>query len=242
MYSVQRRISDGTDNCTNKKLKDAQAQNYKQRLPLSFLSLNCWLYWITESLGFNQGYPPSPSSLWTESTLWIPQSSPAGATALWGISSHSSAVIYLMDRWTRISLAYIHSRWDGSPNMGSINNCSDQVAKWSCGKIITWSILIRWLCGSVTMMQELVVLLLTGNYSPAIILVVILAQLACRDKSGGINNQEDVRKAVFSCLSTTMWFWSRFHKDKSGMASTQGPKKCCFRPWGFPTFQISIQL
>lgn len=165
VYSVQRRISDGTDNCTNKKLKDAQAQNYKRRLPLSFLSLNCWLYWITESLGFNQGYPPSPSSLWTESTLWIPQSSPAGATALWGISSHSSAVIYPMDRWTRISLAYIHSRWVGSPNMGSINNCSDQVAKWSCGKIITWSILIRWLCGSVTMMQELVVLLLTGNYS-----------------------------------------------------------------------------
>ena len=36
------------------------------------------------------------------------------------------------------------------------------------------------------MMQELVVLLLTGNYSPAIILVVILAQLACHsDKQPG---------------------------------------------------------
>ena len=129
VYSVQRRISDGTDNCTNKKLKDAQAQNYKRRLPLSFLSLNCWLYWITESLGFNQGYPPSPSSLWTESTLWIPQSSPAGATALWGISSHSSAVIYPMDRWTRISLAYIHSRWVGSPN---------KQLQWSGSQVILW--------------------------------------------------------------------------------------------------------
>ena len=53
-------------------------------------------------------------------------------------------------------------------------------------------------------MQELVVLLLTGNYSAAIILVVILAQLACSRDKGGINNQEDVRKAVFSSLSTTM--------------------------------------
>ena len=129
VYSVQRRISDETGNCTNKKLKDAQAQNYKRRLPLSFLSLNCWLYWITESLGFNQGYPPSPSSLWTESTLWIPQSSPAWATALWGISSHSSAVIYPMDRWTRISLAYIHSRWVGSPN---------KQLQWSGSQVILW--------------------------------------------------------------------------------------------------------
>ena len=126
VYSVQRRISDETGNCTNKKLKDAQAQNYKRRLSLSFLSLSCW---ITESLGFNQGYPPSPSSLWTESTLRIPQSSPAGATALWGISSHSSAVIYPMDRWTRISLAYIHSRWVGSPN---------KQLQWSGSQVILW--------------------------------------------------------------------------------------------------------
>ena len=72
------------------------------------------------------------------------------------------------------------------------------------GKIITWAILVHRLSGCVTMMQELVVLLLTGNYSTAIILVVILAQLACSRDKGGINNQEDVRKAVFSSLSTTM--------------------------------------